>query len=259
MPINVICPGCHKRFTVADKFAGKKGPCPACKKPITIPAAGEQIKIQEQEYGGQRGTSGQLVGKPLERAKFKARPLMIAAVVVPVLAVLVTALIFRGTDPQDESWWLWLSLGAVALAPPLVFGGYTFLRDDEKDPYRGTELLIRVAICSVIYALLWGGFALVPPAFRTLGSGEMSGKISLDAKTPDTEPASDAGFTADEASGKETSDLMTLAIVILPFLVAGAVTAYVSLDLDLSSSAFHYLLYLITCILGRILAGLPPI
>ncbi len=42
MPIQVTCPGCLKRFTVADKHAGKQGPCPACKKPITIPKLEEE-------------------------------------------------------------------------------------------------------------------------------------------------------------------------------------------------------------------------
>src|SRR6476661_3159539 len=30
MAIAVVCPSCHARFQVQDKFAGKEGPCPKC-------------------------------------------------------------------------------------------------------------------------------------------------------------------------------------------------------------------------------------
>jgi hypothetical protein len=39
MPINFHCPHCHKPLKVKDEQAGKKGPCPACKKILTIPRA----------------------------------------------------------------------------------------------------------------------------------------------------------------------------------------------------------------------------
>jgi hypothetical protein len=37
MPIKFDCPHCHKKLSVKDHLAGKKGPCPACKKVVTIP------------------------------------------------------------------------------------------------------------------------------------------------------------------------------------------------------------------------------
>ena len=30
MAITVTCPGCHKKFVVSEKFAGKSGPCKYC-------------------------------------------------------------------------------------------------------------------------------------------------------------------------------------------------------------------------------------
>jgi hypothetical protein len=37
MPINFNCPHCQKPLKVKDELAGKKGPCPACKKLLTVP------------------------------------------------------------------------------------------------------------------------------------------------------------------------------------------------------------------------------
>ncbi len=40
MPIKFECPGCHKKLTVADAMAGKRGKCPACQNQINVPANG---------------------------------------------------------------------------------------------------------------------------------------------------------------------------------------------------------------------------
>ena len=60
--------------------------------------------------------------------------------------VLVAAWILRSLDQVSP----WIKgLGALVLAPPLVLAGYTFLRDDELEPYRGRELGLRVAACGL--------------------------------------------------------------------------------------------------------------
>lgn len=38
MPIKFPCPHCKKTLQVKEQLAGKKGVCPACKKPVTVPA-----------------------------------------------------------------------------------------------------------------------------------------------------------------------------------------------------------------------------
>ena len=48
MAIQVLCSGCGSRFAVSDRFAGKTGPCPKCKKPITIPTPA--VKAVQDEY-----------------------------------------------------------------------------------------------------------------------------------------------------------------------------------------------------------------
>ena len=68
MPIKVICPGCTKRFTVSEKFAGQKGPCPHCKAEIKIPeVAEEEVVIHAPENFGPKDAGGRAVLKPIER------------------------------------------------------------------------------------------------------------------------------------------------------------------------------------------------
>jgi hypothetical protein len=48
MPIAYSCPHCNKQFSVAEQYAGQSGPCAACGKPITIPAAGKDYAYAPQ-------------------------------------------------------------------------------------------------------------------------------------------------------------------------------------------------------------------
>ena len=83
-------------------------------------------------------------------------------------------------------------VGLLLASPALAVTAYTFLRDDELDAYRGTQLLVRAAVCGVVYMVLWAGFAylkttlgtislpiwaLVAPPFLIVGA--MAGKFSL--------------------------------------------------------------------------------
>src|SRR5690242_7431177 len=36
--ISFACPSCDKKLSVKDAFAGKRGTCPHCKKPVLVPA-----------------------------------------------------------------------------------------------------------------------------------------------------------------------------------------------------------------------------
>ena len=82
MPISVVCPGCKARFSVSEKFAGKKGPCPKCKAVILVPnAPAEEVKIHvpEQFASGGKDSKGRAVSKPILREETKLKP----AVIVP--------------------------------------------------------------------------------------------------------------------------------------------------------------------------------
>jgi hypothetical protein len=222
MTINVVCPGCKKRFSVDDKFAGKQGPCPKCKTVIQVPAKGDEVVIHEPESFGPKDKKGRAVLKPIARTDAKFSPLVAAVAAISSLLVLLIAWLFRGQAAPGL-----LVLGAVVLAPPLVWSGYSFLRDDEYEPYRGRELWIRVGICSLVYALLWALVPLITSYGLRLGPDE-----------------------------RELIHIAFLA----PLLIAlGAFAAYASLDFELGTGAIHYGMYLSATVLLRLILGLSAI
>lgn len=162
MPIQVTCRHCLKRFQVSDKFAGKTGPCPNCKKPIEIPGLDEQVVIHAPRDDSPKDSTGASVLKPIKRKETDVTRKGLILSIGSVVAVFAFALVFRFTG-QDGVAPLWAQLvGLVALAPPLVWAGYTFLYDQEREPYVGPELRNRVLICSAIFAVLWCVYAFVP-------------------------------------------------------------------------------------------------
>jgi hypothetical protein len=163
MSIPVVCPGCLKRFNVSDKFGGKKGPCPSCKTVISIPEKKDEVVVHAPEEFGPKGVSGEAVLKPIQREE--TRFSMVSIVTTVALAVLIplvaVALRFSGLLDSSPLRELILGGGAFLVAPPIVLIGYTFLRDVELEGYRGKPLMLRVLICSVIYAVLWGVYLYV--------------------------------------------------------------------------------------------------
>lgn len=222
MAILVVCPSCRARFQVSEKFAGKQGPCPKCKGVINIPALDEQVKVHEPEQFAEGGkdAKGRAVLKPVARVETKVQPVAVVGIVGAALMAFVVAwVIGRGTDHKPPQ--IVLALGAVLLAPPLVVGGYSFLRNQELEPYRGRALIIRAGICSAVYAGFWLAYAFLP-----------------------------------EALTKEMFNWLFLGI---PPLAIGALTALSTLDLDFTSGFFHYVLYVLVCVLLRLTMGLPPL
>lgn len=260
MTISVVCPGCKKRFGVSDKFAGQKGPCPSCKTVIQIPAKGEDVVIHAPEGAGPKDSKGTAVFKPILREETRFDPKIAGAIAATVLVVFVIAWVIGSTykkatpptttkeavppdkkavpktaslpsekkvaapHPRLQIPLFWKALAAFILAPPLAFGAYSFLRNDEFEPYRNQELWIRVAACGAVYALLWGVFGYLPSW--------------LGMKPPNWE-------------------VFQLMYVAPPFVAAGAFAAYVCFELEMMMCVLHYGLYLITTVLLRVTAGLP--
>lgn len=154
MPIPVTCPGCLSRFTVSDKYAGKKGPCPKCKKELMVPDKSQEVVIHAPETTGPKDSKGVAVLKPLKRAEFKLSTReTIVAVAVAVISVGLA--IFARYGFASPPVWL-LALGVLGLAFPLAWVGYTFFHDDELGEYSGQERLTRVGVCALIFAVSWG-------------------------------------------------------------------------------------------------------
>jgi len=227
MPINVICPGCMKRFSVADKFAGQKGPCPQCKTVITIPKKEDEVVIHVPDHSesGAVGVGGRHVLKTYRRSDTKFQPLVFTGVIGFVLVALLIALVVRSMEPPET----WLkALAAIVLAPPLAWAGYTFLRDAELEAYQGMPLILRSLACGMVYALLWGVFVFLGKRF--FGDALENGL-----------------------------EIWQMVVLIVPIFAAGTLAAYASFDLDPGSAFFHCAMYFAVTVLLRLVAGLSAI
>jgi hypothetical protein len=226
MPIDVLCQGCKTRFQVSEKFAGKKGPCPKCKAIITVPDKSTEVVIHAPETSGPKGASGVPVLKPIARTETKVSTPVWVGIGLAVVATLLIALVLRistggtGNVPLPI-----LIVGAILLAPPLAFAGYTFLREDELEPYRGTSLLLRLIAPSVVYPALWGLYWLIIAT------------LQLD-------------------TGDQQMMLTVLIFVVPAVIAAGAFTAQVSLDLTFGNGALHYAFYLVVTVILRLIMGM---
>ncbi|MDA7864830.1 hypothetical protein N9B24_01765 [bacterium] len=160
MPIQVTCPNCLKRFQVSDKFAGKTGPCPNCKKELRVPDASEEVVIHAPDDGAPKDRQGVSVLKPLKRTETDVtRKGMFITFGAILFAVAAGFGLRMGVEPIPP---YIITLGALFLAPPLVWSGYSFVRDSELEPHVGPDLRNRVLLLSVILAALWLVYVFVP-------------------------------------------------------------------------------------------------
>jgi hypothetical protein len=227
MPIQVICPGCHTRFTVADQHGGKTGACPKCKGKIQIPELGDEIVIHAPELeAGAKDSKGRSVLKPIKRkeAKFSLNITVIVAGLT--LLCVAIALFLRNSEITDYARFLFLAAGAILLGPPLAYSGYSFLRDDEAGFYQGKSVLVRSLACGLIYALLWGVYVFVGTQW----------------------------FGDDFSAGLE---MVPIACMFIPVTIVGAGAALVCFDLEMTTGFFHYALYLAVTVGLRFVMGLP--
>src|SRR5262245_66302414 len=223
MAIDVTCASCKTRFQVSEKFAGKSGPCPKCKAIIKIPEKKDEVVIHGGEDFGPKTATGAPVFKPIARTEVKLQAPQIVAIVGAVLVVLIAALVMRITFKDGTVPPLITILGSILLGPPLAFAGYTFLRDDEFEPYRGTEVIVRSLACGLVFAAIWGAYWFI--------------FAYLNPKPP---------------SGWQPSWQIMAAVV--PIMVAaGAFASQASFEFELTTGALHYALYLIATVLLRVI------
>lgn len=225
MPIQVTCPSCLKRFQVSEKFAGKSGPCPNCKKTIKIPEKAEEVVIHAPEDEGPKDRTGRSVLKPLERKETDVtrRGMLITAGAIVAAIGLAVAMRLTNSDAGTP---LWARVaGALLLGPPLVWAGYSFVRDSELAPYVGAELRNRVLILSAIFAALWLLYAFIPSYLFDLNS------------------ASEMTF-------------LWFGIIFCVMLIAGAFASVATFELEFTSGLAHAGLYLIATLLLGLLSGI---
>jgi len=176
---------------------------------IKIPAKGEEVVVHEPESFGPKSTTGQAVLKPIFRQEAKLSLVQILGILAAIVLVFIVALVLRGR--ADGVSMFWLGAGALVLAFPLVFSAYTFLRDDELGAYTGLSLALRVGICSIVYAILWGVYAWVPAYTFNLAHYQV----------------------------------FHLLFIVPPIMIAGATAAFACLDLDFGTGLLHYGMYVI--------------
>ena len=219
MSILAVCNKCRKSFKVSDKFAGQTGPCPNCKAPLKVPTKQEEVKVHAptQFADGGRSVTGELLTKPIARKQTKLQPVVAVAIGGAAAGVLLVSWVAGGVIQSSV---VIRTAGLMLISPPLVVAAYSFLRNDELQPYQGVELYVRATICGLVYVLLWGGYGYV----------------------------AGAGFL--------TGDLWEWLFVAPPFLVVGALAALASLDLDFGNGFFHYSFYVLVTVLLRAATGM---
>lgn len=219
MPIRVTCPGCHTRFNVSDKFAGKEGPCPKCSKTIRIPDKTEEVVIHAPETGP-TDSKGRPILKPIARKEMALSTVQIVLIAASFVGFFAAAVVMRlmVEDKQDFPL-LILAISAVLVGPPVVLGAYSFLRDSELGGFDGAELWMRVGICSVVYAALWLAMPVMEYAF----------------------------------DGYEPT---AWGIALAAMIGLGGGVAMASLDLDYVMGLVHAAIYFGVCLLGRWIIGI---
>jgi hypothetical protein len=213
-----------KRFSVSEKFAGKSGPCPNCQKQIKIPEKKDEVVIHAPEDSGPKDSKGKAILKPIRRKEVSLSLPVILAASLGTLVVFGVALGLGLSGDQPPT--ALLAVASIVLALPLVFVGYWFLHDDELEGFRGRPLWIRCGICSLVFAMIWGLYAVVP--------AYISGYSSMA-----------------EISGLDM-------VIFLPIMIAiGAAVSVATLELEVVQGVLHYMFYFGVTFVLAWLAGTP--
>lgn len=223
MSITVICPGCKKRFTVSDKYAGMTGPCKYCKTPITIPKATEEIVVHggESFSTGGKDAKGRLILKPLQRTKVRFNQNLAIGIGVGTVVTLIIAFIAGRVVDLDKNWIVASAL-LCAITPFLVGGIYPLVKKDEMlESITGFELYWRTAAISAAYIGIWASVSFLM----------------------------DIGVL-------NNMNLLPWAILIPALVCFGAFMCMCLYELEWGNAMFHVLFYLSITVFLRYLAGI---
>ena len=226
MAITVTCPGCHKKFVVSEKFAGKSGPCKYCKTIIHIPnevPAAEKVVI----HGGQtfssggKNAQGKLVLKPLERDVKKFNRVRAIFVTAGILGALIATFVLGKVFNLNENF-LIAAAGLCVVTPLIVGGLYPLVKKDEMlESIHGYDFYWRTGVISVVYAGMWGTLSYL----MYLGT--------LSSQTP-----------------------TMWAICTIALVLFGIFMCMCFYELEWGNAAFHTLAFVLVTLLLRYLAGI---
>ncbi len=223
MAIQVTCAKCFTRFSVSEKFAGQKGPCPKCKAEITIPSANEQVVVHETDVGP-KDKGGRPILKPIFRQEAPITAVHWTIVGSAIFVMLVVAVVARNMfSYADFPLWA-LAIGSILCSFPMALVGYILLRNPESAFYSGRELWVRVAACAAGFAILW----IMSP----LSSFAFSESLM-------------------------NPSMLSQSIAILFILLAGAGVSLLAFDFDYLFGVAHSVGYIVLCGVMRVLANLP--
>jgi len=156
MSINVVCPGCLKRFQVGDRYAGQKGPCPNCNTIINIPKAEVKIHAPDEFAQGGKTAQGKSILKPIARIDMDFNPTRAVLVTGGTLVVVLLAWLLGRMELSVGTRDLIGIVGLFLIGFPLSLFGYYVMRDrEELFVLTGEELNKKAAICAAAYAGLW--------------------------------------------------------------------------------------------------------
>ncbi len=220
MSIIVICPSCRKRFAVNEKFAGKAGTARIAGTRSRFRPQTAEVKIHTpdtiREWRAEHYRPAGAQAHRREETKFN--PLAAAGIACVAAAIFAGALL-GGKIGLLNNHHIFTAAGLALVSPLLALAGYSFLYDDELEPYKSNSLFIRSAICGLTYALLWGVFVYVSDIVLT-------------------------------------GDIWNWVFITPPFLAAGTMVAVTAFDLEFGNGFFHYSFYLLVIILLRWTAGM---
>lgn len=225
MAIQVTCGNCLTRFTVSDKFAGQKGPCPKCKSIITIPSASEQVVIHERETGP-KDTGGRPVLRPVFRQETPITGIHWTIAGCFAVTMLAVAIVARSLYTMETFPWWAMVFGALMCSFPIALVGYIVLRNPEAAGFGGQELWLRVAVVALGFTLLWILSPVMAYAFA--------------------DPVDKPSYLS-----------QSVALVIL--VLAGAGISLLSLEFDYLTGIVQATCYVVLCIVMRLIAGLSAI
>ncbi|TWU26165.1 hypothetical protein Pla52o_00170 [Novipirellula galeiformis] len=180
--------------------------------------------IHVPDDGAPKDRTGQSILKPIKRTETDVTRKGLILTISAIVGVFAIAIGFRFMEVAEGARMIANMIGLIAIAPPLVRAGYSFVYDQELEPFTGIELRNRVWLCSALFASLWIIYAFVPTYV----------------------------FELDRAA---EMDYMTFGIILCVMLGIGTFISMMTFEVEGLGGLTHAGLYLLTTVLLAIVSG----